>query len=322
MNLNALDLNLIRVFDALYRERSATRAGERIGLSQPAVSASLNRLRHILNDQLFVRVGNDMLPTPRAEELQSHVRQALAVLEGAFRNSGPFDPARLERTFTLMGADFFSTEVIPPLSGTLAGLAPGVRIRMLDSSRGDVSRLLQDDAIDIALERPLQVPEWVLSAPLFRSPFAVIASADEPAIVERGLAAGDVMPIELFCALPHALRSIDGGMTAFTDDALAMLGLKRRVVLAVPQFHPLALAVSRGGLISVVPCQFAEAAAARMPIMVLRPPVPITVPEIRMYWHARHDGEAEHRWLRQVIREEIDRLRFDDMATHHEPVRA
>lgn len=102
MNLNALDLNLIKVFDALLRERSVTRAGEQIGLSQPAVSAALNRLRYILNDQLFVRRGNEMMPTPRAESLAEPLRAALREIERVFQSSRNFEPAELDRTFTLM----------------------------------------------------------------------------------------------------------------------------------------------------------------------------------------------------------------------------
>ena len=108
MNLNSLDLNLIRVLDALLREHSVTRAGERIGLSQPAVSAALNRLRHALNDQLFVRQGNDMVPTPRAESLAEPIRVALGEIARVFEADGKFDPAKLDRVFTLLGADFFS----------------------------------------------------------------------------------------------------------------------------------------------------------------------------------------------------------------------
>ncbi|MEI9418415.1 LysR family transcriptional regulator [Mesorhizobium sp. Cs1321R2N1] len=175
MNLNALDLNLVRVLDALLRERSVTRAGEQIGLSQPAVSAALNRLRHVLNDQLFVRRGNDMVPTPRAESLTEPVRAALREIERVFQTGKDFDPAGLERTFTFMGADFFSMLLMPPLAARIAAIAPGVSFRFLDSARGDVSRLLQDDEIDAALERPLEVPDWVSSTPLFHSPFAIIA---------------------------------------------------------------------------------------------------------------------------------------------------
>jgi len=143
MSLNALDLNLLRVFDALMRERSVTRAGERIGLSQPAVSAALNRLRHLVGDQLFVRRGNDMVPTPRAEDLAAPVRSALAEIEKAFMGGARFDPATAERTFTFMGADYFSMRLMPELARRMAVAAPGIVLRLLDSARGDVDRLLQ-----------------------------------------------------------------------------------------------------------------------------------------------------------------------------------
>ncbi len=167
MNINSVDLNLVRVLDALLRERSVTRAGERIGLSQPAVSAALSRLRYALNDQLFVRRGNDMLPTPLAERLAEPVRAALSEIDRMFGSARTFEPAELERTFTLMGADFFSMLLMPALAGELAELAPKVSLRLLDSASGDVVRMLQEDAIDVALERPLDVPDWISSVRLF-----------------------------------------------------------------------------------------------------------------------------------------------------------
>jgi DNA-binding transcriptional LysR family regulator len=198
MNLNALDLNLVRVLDALLREKSVTRAGERIGLSQPAVSAALNRLRHALNDQLFVRRGNDMVPTPRAESLAEPVRLALREIERAFQPATDFEPARLERTFTFMGADFFSMLLMPSFAARVAARASGVSLRFLDSARGDVSRLLQEDEIDAALERPLDVADWISSAPLFHSPFVIIAAKDNAAIRQAGIADGGSLPIDLF----------------------------------------------------------------------------------------------------------------------------
>ena len=311
MNLNSLDLNLIRVLDALLRERSVTRAGERIGLSQPAVSAALNRLRHALNDQLFVRQGNDMLPTPRAESLAGSVRAALAEIARVFEADEKFNPSRLERVFTLLGADFFSMFLMPELASRIAEAAPNVAFRFLDSARGDISRLLQDGAIDIALERPLDVPEWVQSTLLFRSPFVVIAANHHADPQVAGLRRGSVFPLDLFCALPHAIRSADGGMTGFTDRALAAIGRKRRVQLGLPHFQAVALAVARGRLIATVPSQFADAAAEGLGLAVYRPPIDIEVPEIKMYWHARHEEEAPHRWLRDRILSTIGSLGFN-----------
>lgn len=164
MNFNALDLNLMRVFDALMRERSVTRAGDRIGLSQPAVSAALSRLRHVFNDNLFVRQGNEMLPTPQALELGERARLALAEIEGMIRSVRGLELTELDRTYTLLGADFFSMLLMPQLARKVHEQAPNVRLRLLDSARGDVARLLQENAVDMALERPLELPDWLSSA--------------------------------------------------------------------------------------------------------------------------------------------------------------
>lgn len=299
MNFNAIDLNLLRIFDALMRERSVTRAGDHIGLSQPAVSAALNRLRHLLDDQLFIRRGNDMVPTPRAEDFAQPVRAALAEIERAFALSHRFDPSTAERTFTLMGADFFSMRLMPQLAQRMSDVAPKVVLRLLDSARGDVDRLLQEDAIDAALERPLQVPDWISSALLFRSPFVVIAAKDNPAT--RAIPDGATLPLDVFCALPQAIRSIDGSTTGHTDAALAAIDCSRRVVLTLPHFQGIALSVARSGLIAVVPKQYADFVVRELNLTVFQPPLDIAVPEVKMYWHSRHDGDPAHRWLRGEI---------------------
>lgn len=303
MNIAAFDLNLLRVFDALMRERSVTRAGERVGLSQPAVSAALGRLRAALGDQLFVRRGTEMVPTPRAEALGEPVRAALAQLEAALGGDDRFEPAASTRTYTLMGADFFSTLVMPRLFERVRAEAPGVRLRLVDSARGEVDRLLQEDVIDLALERPLSTPQWVSSERLFLSPFAVIAAAGDPALA--GLGPGEPVPLETFCALPHAIRSIDGSMSGLVDQALAEAGRTRDVVLALPHFQSVALAVARGGLLACVPRQFADAVAAELGLSIHVPPVSVPVPEIKMYWRRRHDRNPAHAWLRARVLEVV-----------------
>jgi len=308
VNLNSLDLNLIRVLDAMLAERSVTRAGERIGLSQPAVSAALNRLRHALNDQLFVRNGNDMVPTPRAESLREPVKIALNTISNAFWCAEPFAPEKLERTFCLLSADFFSTLFFPHFAAQILRQAPLARIKLIDSASGDVTRLLSDGVIDIALERPLEVPDWIAHELLFVSPFVVIARRDHPALRRHGIEPGETIPLELFCNISHAIRSIDGSMSGFTDDALAAIGRSRKVALAVPHFHAVALAVARTDLVACLPSQFADATAQTLGLNIYQPPITITVPEISMYWHKRHADSAEHHWLRDQIVRAIDDL--------------
>lgn len=306
MNFNALDLNLIRVFDALMRERSVTRAGERIGLSQPAVSAALNRLRHLFNDSLFVRHGHEMMPTPRAFELADKARSALAQIEEMVREVRGLELSELTRTFTLLGADFFSVLLMPHLASKIYRLAPQVRLRLLDSARGDVARLLLDNSVDMALERPLDMPDWVSSELLFRSPFVIIASAENEAL--SALREGETLPIEIFAALPHAIRSIDGSMSGMVDDALSKRGLRRNVTLALPHFQGVALAVASGPHIAAVPVQFANAVKASLGFRSFQPPVDVPAPEIRLYWHSRYDKDQAHSWMRAQIMEAVTEL--------------
>jgi DNA-binding transcriptional LysR family regulator len=301
VNLASFDLNLLRVLDALIRERSVTRAGERIGLSQPAVSAALARLRHALDDQLLVRQGNEMVPTARALEIAGPVGEALAGIESTLGAAIGFDPARAERCFTLLGADFFSTLLMPGLAEQIAATAPGVTLRFLDSSRGDVDRLLAEGVIDLALERPLELPEWIGRDLLFTSPFVVIAARGHPAVAAAGIRPGEVLPLDLFCDLPHALRSIDGSMSGMVDEAMAATGRRRRVVLALPHFFAIGRAVARGRVIAAVPMQFARATAEDLGLAAYGLPIPVPAPEVRLYWHRRREGDPGHAWLRRLV---------------------
>lgn len=301
MSFAALDLNLLRVFDALMRERSATRAGALIGLSQPAVSNALARLRHALADELFVRRGNDMVPTPRAEALAEPVREALAQLEQALYGDTRFEPASADGVFTLMGADFFATFLMPDLAERIAAVAPGIALRMVDSAFGDVERLLRENVIDLALERPADMPDWISNRPLFLSPFVVIAARDHEALTQAGIAPGAAIPLELYCALPHAIRSIDGSMRGAVDDALQTVGAARRVLLTLPTFQGIGQAVARGRLVAAVPVQYARAVAGTLGLDVYRPPVEVPIPEMRLYWHKRHDRSPRHSWLRETV---------------------
>ncbi len=228
MNFATFDLNLLRVFDALMRERSVTRAGASIGLSQPAVSNALSRLRHHFADELFVRRANDMVPTPKAEGLAPTLQKALSDIEGAMADQGPFRPEEIDETFTFAGADFFSVLFLPRLYRAIAPVAPRATLRMIESATVDVQTLLRDSAIDMALERDLgEQPDWVSSTPLMRSSFCVVAARDNRAIAAAGIESGEALPMDLFCAMPQALRTSDGTMHGVIDTALERHGRAR-----------------------------------------------------------------------------------------------
>lgn len=301
MNFAAFDLNLLRVFDAMMQERSATRAGDRVGLSQPAVSAALGRLRYALGDELFIRQGNEMVPTPRALALAEPLHDALVRLEQVLAKTAEFDPAQEIRDFRLLGADFFAMLLMPRLSKQIAAVAPGIGLRLVDTARGDVDRLLIADDIDMALERPLELPEWISRQILFRSPFVIIAAKGHRRLKAAGVREGETIPLDLFCELPHALRSVDGSTTGWVADALATQGRKRRVTLTLAHFYAVCLAVAEGELLAAMPVQFTDAYAEKLGLAIYQSPIPLPVPEISLYWHKRHDEDPAHRWLRAQI---------------------
>jgi DNA-binding transcriptional LysR family regulator len=201
----------------------------------------------------------------------------------------------------LFGADFFSTQLMPHFAGRIAAVAPGIVLRLIDSASGDVERLLRDNVIDMALERPLAMPEWVSRELLFHSPFVVIAARGHAAIRAAKVKPGAKLPLKLFCGLPHALRSIDGSLSGAVDETLRKAGAARHVALALPHFHAIALAVAEGRLIATVPVQFAKAVAKDLGLSIYKPPVAVPVPEISLYWHKRNDANPAHRWMRGQI---------------------
>lgn len=301
MNFAALDLNLLRVFDAVMRERSTTRAGEILGLSQPAVSSALGRLRHIMGDELFVRESNRMVPTAKAEALHKPVRDALAQIELAMAQTARFEAGTSRLTFRLFGSDFFAQTLMPPLSARISAEAPGIILQLLDNGRGNMVQQLADRVVDLALEPDRDIPDWISAETAFRSSFLVVAARNHPVLKNHGIAPGDVIPLDIFCALPHAFCSPEGRTSGMVDQALEQIGKTRRVVLTLPQFHAVAVAVAAGTVVATLPTEIAKSEQSRLGLHIYR--LPITPPQakLNMYWHKRHDDDAAHIWLRQHV---------------------
>lgn len=309
MNFASLDLNLLRVFDAMMLELSTVKAGERIGLSQPAVSSALSRLRHALGDELFVRDGNRMLPTARAVELQSVVREALARVEDALSAAVTFDPVSSAQSFMMVGSDYFSTLLMPQLAARLSPLAPSATFQMIDAPSSGAFALLSEGRADLVVDRKLETPEWIASRRLFNSWLVCVTRRGQPLLAAAGVARGARIPLDVFCAAPHVLRSADGTKAGTIEPALARLGMQRRVVMTVPHFQAVALAVSGSDLIGSLPVRFARLVADQLGLDVYMPPFESPSMEVTMYWHRRMDRDAASLWLRGHVADILD---FDD----------
>ncbi|MCB1389104.1 MAG: LysR family transcriptional regulator [Rhodobacteraceae bacterium] len=299
-NLAGFDLNLLKVLDALLREGSTVRAGTRLGLSQPAVSASLGRLRAALGDELFVRVGQGMEPTDFARGLEVDLRQTLDGI-AAMLSPARFDPATSVEAFRIAGSDFFAELLMPALGETMLRQAPGMRVHLVDLVPDSYGAALERREADMALVPRVDFPDWIETRPIFSSPFRVIARRGHPRLAR--LNPGDTIPIDLFCDLGHVLFSPEGRATAMGDAALARIGRKRQVVMTMPVFSGVYLAVAGSDLVALLPGQLAHRVAMRLPIDVYVAPMPLPAATIQIIWHRRQSRNPAHAWLRDRIAE-------------------
>ena len=305
VNLATFDLNLLRVLDALLREGTTVRAGEKLGLSQPAVSAALGRLRAALGDELFVRTGQGLKPTDFAKGLEVQLRQTLDTLT-TLLSPRDFDPACSADRFRISGSDFFAVMLMPELGARVAREAPGMRLHLIDLVPDSYDGALDRYEADLALVPRSVTPEWVETQTLFHSPFKVIARRDHPRLAR--ITPGAVIPIDLFCDLGHVLFSPEGNLKAMGDAALAAVGRERRVVMTMPVFSGVYLAVAGSDLIALMPEQLARHVTQHLPIEIYEAPMPIARAEIQMIWHRRQSGSPAHGWLRARIAEILAKL--------------
>ena len=301
MNFLTFDLNLLRILDALLREGSTVSAARRVGLSQPAVSAALGRLRHALNDELFLRRGQGLEPTDYARSIAVPLRGILDQMETLLNGPATFDPLTSTASLKISGSDFFAEMLMPQLAEAVSRLAPNMRVQLVDLVPDSYVETLDRYEVDIALIPMIPFPDWVDYRTVFSSSFSVIARQDNPRIAGAGIVPGDTVPIDLFCDLGHVLFSPEGKLKAMGDAALARVGRERRVVMTMPVFSGVYRAVSESDLIALLPTPLARRVAPKAGLRIYRPPIVIEPATIAMIWHKRSTATPEHRWLRELI---------------------
>lgn len=313
MNLSSFDLNLLRVLNALLIEQSTVRAGQRLGLSQSAVSAALGRLRAAMGDPLFVRQGQRIVPTDHALSLEAPLQAVLDDMGRLLAGGDGFDPARTAMRFTISGADFFAEMLMPRLAAMMALRAPRSVLHLVDLVPDNHVASLENSEIDLALVPRTAFPSWIETELLFRAPYRVIARRGHERLAQAGLSPGDAVPMDLYCALGHVLFSPEGRASADGDDALAQVGRTRRVVMTLPVFSGVVSAVVGSDLIALLPGQLARQMVQRTQIDIFEPPMPIPAPELFMLWHRRATRNPSHVWLREQVAEVLRPLDPDDV---------
>ncbi|WP_259942377.1 LysR family transcriptional regulator [Sulfitobacter sp. M368] len=299
VNFATLDLNLLRVLDAVFHEGSTVKAANSLAMSQSAVSGALSRLRHALGDPLFVRQGNRLVATDYAAGIETGLREELERLETLLAPPATFNPQTAEGTFRIAASDFFAELLMPPLADLLQKSAPSLRAQLVDLVPNDYVASLEQRKADITLIPDLELPDWVNREPLFHSPFHVIARKSNPGI--EGLTDGTQMPMETFCALHHVLFSPEGNLAAMGDAALARVGKCRQVAVTVPVFSGVCRAVSESDLIALVPAQLAKKVAKAFGLHVFKPPMKIEPALIIGVWHKRSENAPMASWMRSQV---------------------
>jgi DNA-binding transcriptional LysR family regulator len=295
MNLHGIDLNLLVAFDALNAERNVTRAGTRIGRTQPAMSAALSRLRLLLRDELFVRGPSGLQPTPRAVELAEPIAHALRDIQRTLQFTQGFDPSQSTMSLSLGVSCHAGSVVLPRLLSILATRGPHIDIRVRDyASRDNAIAMLDSGEVDITVGIPPSATSRILSARLFQERFVCILRKDHPA-------ASLPLDTEAFLALTHILVAPDNEGLDVADAALATKGLKRRAAVTIPHMHGAPQLVAASDMIATVVEGVVAGSGYADRLKVFDFPIPLNPVPFVLSWHRRNDAHPAQRWFRDSL---------------------
>ena len=293
MDTKRLDLNLLVTLETLLVEQNVTKAAARLNLSQPAVSAQLNRLRHEFDDPLLIPAQRGMTPTAKAMELLEPLRQALDQVRATVVSHRNFDPAKAKLTVSIACTDYLQAAVVKPLVVELRTRAPGVRValRNLDVRQLDAQMTRGD--VDLALMTPQAASPSLRTRHLFDERYVLIGRRQHPRLREG-------ISVEEFAEMDHVIVSLDGGgFVTPVDSALADLGHRRNAVLSAASFLFVPEIVSHSDFVALVPERLVRDRADKL--MVIDCPFPVEGFAVGMVWHERSHGHGGQRWIREAI---------------------
>lgn len=298
MDLRAVNLNLLLALDALLRERSVSRAAQRMGLSQPAMSNALAQLRTLFGDPLLVRAPGGMAPTPRALELEEPLRHGLAALADVVRAPAAFDPAQSRASLVVAMSDHAEMLLLPALLRRLGERAPGVDLQVLPWGLHDAPPGLADGSVDLMVGYydADRLPPGHREEELADDHFVCIVRRDHPRIGRR-------LTLATYLELRHVIVTERPGASGVIDDALARLGKRRRVVARVPRFFMVPYLVADSDLVAAVDSRIARHYERLLPIRVLKAPLELPSGRLGMVFHGRTEADPARAWLRDVVRE-------------------
>ncbi|MDR3016217.1 MAG: LysR family transcriptional regulator [Delftia acidovorans] len=305
LNFRTLDLNLLRVFDEVMAERSLTRAAHKLAITQPAVSNALRRLREALGDELLVRQGQGVEPTPRALALWPVIREALQQLQDTLA-PGEFHPSTATATFVLAMADATAATLIPPMFSLLEREAPGVGIRVLPLTTRDPRGLLEAGEADMAVGYfPAALADLTAraqSGALVAFDSRRLYEGEYLCVMRQGHPLADVpLTLDNYCAARHMLVSFSGRSFGFIDEALASLGRTRQVVLTVNQFFTAGRVVMNSNLLTILPRHFVPVTGMADRLVLRELPFDVQPVHVDALWRRRGQHPQAYDWLLRTL---------------------
>ncbi|GGC88857.1 LysR substrate-binding domain-containing protein [Undibacterium terreum] len=320
ISFDRLDLNLLRIFDAVMEERSVLRASQRLHLSQSAVSHALARLRESVGEDLFIRTSNGMKPTDFALEISVPLHAALQSMNSTLsRASPPFQPGSMRKTFVIAANDYVSAILLPHFNRTLSQIAPGIDLVIRPSTRLDLAEQIDLRRIDLAIGTFSSIPERLHSQLLMQQDEVLICSAGHPLAAEE-ITIGDVANYPL--AVVSLGGEEDGAVSGFIlerglarqsemydrkalDQALQQAGLQIRGQMTIPHFLAIPSLLENSELMAIVPRPLAKVFSRTYSLAIQELPYPVTTQRLDIVWHSHNDLDAAHCWLRSQLCETV-----------------
>ncbi|UVE19631.1 LysR family transcriptional regulator [Pseudomonas sp. LS44] len=304
MNLSKVDLNLFIVFDAIYTEANLTRAGQIVGITQPAVSNALARLRETFNDPLFVRTAQGMVPTPMAQNIIGSVRNALQLLRVSVQESRIFNPAQANKTFRISMTDLTEAVVLPLLFQRLRRLAPQVQIESFLSKRRETTKELAAGRLDFAVDLPLNTDAQVRHVKLMDDRYVCAMRQGHPLGKEK-------ISIEKYLSQSHVQISSRRSGLGYVDLALGKMGLQRKIALRSQHYLMASTVIESTDMLMTAPERFAR----RHGLHYADLPVEVPAVETHLYWHESTDQDPANRWMREQIIEICQQVSRNEAKT-------
>ena len=291
MNLSDKDLNLFVVFDVIYTERNLTKSGEVLGITQPAVSNALSRLRENFNDELFVRTSKGMVPTPVAENMVNDIRQALDLIRNSISESESFNPKTANATFRISIGDTSEYRLLPQLIKNISNLAPGVDVESYLTPRIETPKELAAGNIDFAIDPPIHSDPNLRNKKIYQDDYVLVVNKKHPIAKKKKIS------LEDYLNLSHIHISKRASGLGHVDTTLNRLGLTRRIALRAQHFLVAPYIIDQSNLAMTTIKSFSRGRELK----VFQLPFKINPLVLHLYWHVNKDMDPANKWMRELI---------------------